>query len=214
MSLRLKQLTASLIPALPFQHISKLSCAVLIMQATADSSAAGETQKLKGVLELLQSKGTVLQVGAVMGSESQYGVASGLSALTGPGGCHIVFSKPSWGWFSNMLLDVADITAIARTLGSQLVTLQLYCQLTPAALGAITASGFPRLRYLRGLCFGASECLPVSTGLVALCMDWPRDRMLEVSVRQSSLLTNPILDACQAALQARGICNVSVVRDH
>jgi hypothetical protein len=144
MCLKLQMLEASSIPGLPFQHISKISCSNLHMQAEPDSTVASETQKLRGLLELLQSKGAVLQVGRITGSRSNgEWAAAGLSALSGPAGCHIVPCNPRGCMVANMLLDAPDITAIASTWGSQLTSLTLRCNLTPAAWAAITASKLP-----------------------------------------------------------------------
>jgi hypothetical protein len=210
MCLKLQLLQASFIPALPLQHISKLRCETLEMQATPDSSVAGETQKLRRLLELLQSKGAVLEVGRILGSRTNgQWVSAGLSALTGPG-CRIVFYKPMRCMVANMLLDVADITAIARTWGSQLYGLILKCKLTPSALAAITPSSFPRLTVLSGLYCSRSGYCAFIAALVALCMDWPRNQYLEVAVRQSTHLTEPVATVCWAALHARGRVNVRV----
>jgi hypothetical protein len=207
MCLKLWLLQADSTPALPFQHISKLCCGYLDMQATPDSTVAGETAKLRGLLELLQSNGAVLQVGRIM-EPTSYGQwrAAGLSALTGPG-CRIVFSNPRECMVANMLLDVADITAIARTWGSQLYGLIPKCTLTPAAWAAITASNFPRLALLSGLDASEADLSVVSTGLRALRMSWPRDRQLGVTLR------GPPGEACCAALQACGRTNVRVTAE-
>jgi hypothetical protein len=195
MCLKLWLLQASFISVLPFQHISKLRCDTLDMQATPDSTVAGETQKLRRLLELLQSKGAVLQVGRIMGSNLQgQWRAAGLSALTGPG-CRIVFSNPRECSVFRMLLDAPDITAIARTWGSQLQRLILRCNLTPAAWAAMTASNFPGLKYLEGLNCRKAGYRVDSTGLQALCTRWPKDRQLWVTVRGSYGA------ACCAALQ-------------
>jgi hypothetical protein len=161
----------------------------------------------RALLELLQSKGAVLQVGIIMGRG--WG-AAGLSALTGPG-CRVVFNTPFSCDLRAMLLDAPDITAIASTWGSQLTTLTLACRLTLAACAALTASNFPRLKSIKGLDCSDTDISVFSTGLEALCISWPRDRQLRVTVaKEPTVLTIPIIMACREALQASGSTNVTV----
>jgi hypothetical protein len=211
--LGLQLLPASAIPALPFQHTSKLRCEILDMQLSAASTAAGETQKLRGVLEVLQAKGPVLQVGRIMGSAAGEYHPAGLTVLlTGPAS-RIVFYPPFACNLYNMVLDVADIKAVAATWGSKLKVLTLRCKLTPAAWAAITASAFPQLKQLAGLYCAEGGRVAFSAGLAALCMDWPRTTSLNVTVHQSSNAIEAVIMACRTALEARGRTNVTICRE-
>jgi hypothetical protein len=211
MCLKLQLLSASSIPTLPFQHISKLRCEIMDMQSSADSTAAGESQKLRGVLEVLQAKGAVLQVGRIMGSAlGGEHHAAGLSALLAGPASRIVFYRPLTCSLYNMVLDVAEIRAVAATWGSTLSLLTLKCKLTPAAWAAITAFALPQLKQLHGLYCAEGERCAFGAGLAALCMDWPRDRSLDVTVHPSSAAMEPVITACRSALEARGRTNVKI----
>jgi hypothetical protein len=206
----------SLLSTLPLEHVEKLTCGALDMDAAAGSTAAQQCSIISQALDLLRSRGVVLATNCVSGTMRNGAIIppSGLSALPGPSR-HLQVAQPFT--LCNQMLDAADMTAVTATWGSKVEALQLkVARVTPAAWAAITASAFPRLKHLTFSDLVICEYLH----LAALCMAWPQERKLRVTIQcpyQAADLRSGIPRACQdgmsGCLSAHGKGNVEIIAE-
>jgi hypothetical protein len=210
MSVKFYNLSVTFLQTLPLQHISKLRCDCLHMEASAESTVAGECNKVKQLQDFLRRRGASLETYRLIGRVKEGDLpVSGLSALSGPDS-PLVLQSPRECCLYNMALSDSDIQAVAKTWGSGLQVLKLRCSLTPPAWAAITAASFPALDTLKLQVHAGAQPDAFAVHLAALCLDWPTGRTLKVAVQGQGEQANQVAAACRATLAAHRRRHVKV----
>jgi hypothetical protein len=212
MSLRFLAVLTSQLHAMPLRHVSRVTCHIMALDAIPGSTPAGECRKLRSLLEVLETSDTEVRFTDLLG-KGGFISSCDLSALP-EAGTRLQLWRPQYLGMRNISLVAADMQAVAATWGSGLESLSLISSLSGAAWAAVTATAFPKLHDITVAHVYLGQFDSSGIHLTALCLTWPRDRHLKVTIKQfGNAPTDQLADTCSAALTANGITNIDIVAE-